>query len=75
MIGYIAGLMGKNARFNRNGKLTFSWYEDSDITIERERQYINQFKLLKSDTQKINSVSSGTRRRKIFKRRRTGHSF
>ena len=51
MIGYIAGLMGKNARFNRNGKLTFSWYEDSDITIERERQYINQFKLLKSDTQ------------------------
>lgn len=60
MLGYIAGLMGKNAHFKRNGKLTFSWYEDSDITIERERQYINQFKLLKSGAQKINSVVSGT---------------
>lgn len=25
-IGWIAGLSGKNARFNREGKLTFTWY-------------------------------------------------
>lgn len=75
MIGYIAGLMGKNARFNRNGKLTFSWYEDNDITIERERQYINQFKILKSDTQKVNSVSSGTEEERFSKGDGLGIAF
>ena len=27
MLGYIAGLMGKNARFNRDGKLEFTWFK------------------------------------------------
>lgn len=28
MIGYVAGLMGKNARFNRDGELTFGWFKE-----------------------------------------------
>ncbi len=30
MIGYVAGLMGKNARFNRDGKLEFNWFYQLD---------------------------------------------
>lgn len=40
-IGYCAGCCGKNARFNREGKLEFVWYTDTGITIERETQYLN----------------------------------
>ena len=39
--GYAAGCCGKNARFNREGKMEFFWYSDTGITIERETQYLN----------------------------------
>lgn len=31
MIGYIAGLMGKNARFNKDGNLEFFWYSTEAV--------------------------------------------
>ena len=49
MLGYIAGLMGKNARINRDGKLEFTWYkvnafgdvnQDTKINAE-DVDYIN----------------------------------
>ena len=40
-IGYAAGCCGRNARFNREGKLEFVWYGDSVATIPRETQYLN----------------------------------
>ncbi len=40
-IGYVAGCCGKNARFNRYGKLEFYWYGDTGITIGGETQYLN----------------------------------
>lgn len=39
--GYAAGCCGKNARFNREGKMEFFWYSDTGITIERKSQYLN----------------------------------
>lgn len=39
MLGYIAGLLGANARFNRNGKLEFTFYEATeygDVTEDHE---------------------------------------
>lgn len=39
--GYAAGCCGKNARFNREGKMEFFWYSDTGITIERTSQYLN----------------------------------
>lgn len=36
-IGYIAGLYGKFAIFNREGKLEFKWYEDSGFSIPLSR--------------------------------------
>ena len=42
-IGYVAGCCGKNARFNRYGKLEFVWYKDTGLTIERTQQYLDGF--------------------------------
>lgn len=42
-IGYVAGCCGRNAKFNRYGKLELVWYKDTGITIEREQQYLDGF--------------------------------
>lgn len=51
-IGWIAGLSGANARFNREGKLTFTWYRQiveiygdvnfDDVVDTKDITYINQ---------------------------------
>lgn len=38
-IGYIAGLYGKFAIFNRLGQLEFRWYEDSDYDVKLSKTY------------------------------------
>lgn len=61
MIGYIAGMMGKNATFSRNGVLTFKWYTDTERSIDLDNQYMNGFtKLMDSETA-VYSISAGTR--------------
>lgn len=58
-IGYFAGLLGKNARFNRDGKLTFTWYADSGYSIERDFQYMNGCKRLTDQECVVQSITSG----------------
>lgn len=71
-IGHVAGCCGCNARFNRYGKLEFTWYCDSGITISRSIQYLDgltklNFKPLEVDfeitgqkeTYNVNIVSDG----------------
>lgn len=38
-IGYIAGLYGKFAIFNRLGQLEFRWYENSDYDVKLSKNY------------------------------------
>lgn len=38
-IGYIAGLYGKFAIFNRAGQLEFRWYENSDYDVKLSKTY------------------------------------
>jgi hypothetical protein len=59
-IGYIAGLMGKNARFNRNGKLEFVWYTDTGYTVPQNTQYMGGLKRLTSSDFTVNSITSGS---------------
>lgn len=59
-IGYIAGLLGANARFTRSGLLTFSWYKDCDHSITRDTQYMNGFTRLTSGDFVVQSITSGT---------------
>lgn len=60
-LGWIAGLMGKNARFNRDGKLEFKWYKTvSNYSISRALQYQNGLERTRTDSFTVSSITSGT---------------
>lgn len=59
-IRYMAGLMGKNAKINRNGDLTFYWYTDVGYQISQDAQYMSGFKLSTDEDIKILSLTSGS---------------
>lgn len=59
-IGYFAGLLGKNARFDRTGNLTFVWYTDSKRTIPRSLQYVGGCKRLTDRDYTVQSITSGS---------------
>ena len=58
-IGYVAGCCGKNAKFNRYGKLELAWYKDTGITIEREQQYLDGFTRLNDQPLNVNFEIKG----------------
>lgn len=59
-IGYFAGLTGRNARFDRNGELTFIWYTDKGYTVDREHQYLGGFRRTTDADFSVNSITSGS---------------
>jgi len=59
-IGYIAGLMGKNARFNRTGELEFVWFSDTGKTIDKSLQYMGGLIQTGDDSFTIQSITTGT---------------
>lgn len=59
-IGYFAGLLGKNAHFDRTGKLTFKWYTNSGRTIPRTLQYVGGCKRLTDRDCVMQSITSGS---------------
>ncbi len=66
MIGYVAGLMGRNARFNRDGKLEFLWYYQldtvyGDVNLDDEInsadiEYINEHLLLSASKEEAEAI-------------------
>lgn len=59
-IGYFAGLVGKNARFDRDGNLAFVWYAAADYTVTRDLQFMGGFKRLMSSDFVMQSITSGS---------------
>ena len=59
-IGYFAGLLGKNARFDRTGNLTFVWFTNSGRTIPRTLQYVGGCKRLTDRDYTVQSITSGS---------------
>ena len=59
-IQYMASLMGKNAKINRYGKLTFYWYKDSGFEIDENILYMDGFKRITDNDITIHSLTSGT---------------
>lgn len=59
-IGYFAGLLGKNARFDRTGNLKFVWYTNSGRTIPRSLQYVGGCKRLTDRDYTVQSITSGS---------------
>jgi hypothetical protein len=74
-IGYLAGLAGTNARFDRNGNLVFVWYTDNGYNIPRALQYMGGCKRLTEYDSTIQSITSGSSGAEIVSGTGVGFSF
>ena len=74
-IGYFAGLLGCNARFNRYGELTFSWYTETAYTICRDAQHMGGCKRLTEKDFTVHSITSGYEGNEMTAGTGTGISF
>ena len=74
-IGYLAGLAGTNARFDRNGNLSFVWYSDKGYNIPRSLQYMGGCKRLTQGESAIQSITSGSSGAEIVSGTGVGFSF
>ena len=59
-LGWLAGLIGCNAKFDATGNLVFCWYADSGLTINRDTQYMDGLTLTTDDAFTIHSLLTGT---------------
>ena len=64
-LGWLAGLIGCNAKFDATGNLVFCWYADSGLTISRDAQYMDGLTLTTDDAFTIHSLLTGTDRNPI----------
>lgn len=59
-LGWLAGLVGCNAKFDATGNLVFYWYTDGGLTIDRDTQYMDGLTLTTDDAFTIHSLLTGT---------------
>lgn len=59
-LGWLAGLIGCNAKFDATGNLVFCWYTDGGLTIDRGTQYMDGLTLTADDAFTIHSLLTGT---------------
>lgn len=59
-LGWLAGLIGCNAKFDATGNLVFCWYTDGGLTVGRETQYMDGLTLTTDDAFTIHSLLTGT---------------
>ena len=59
-LGWLAGLIGCNAKFDATGSLVFCWYTDSGLTLGWDVQYMDGLELTADSAFTINSLLTGT---------------
>ena len=63
LIGHIAGLMGTNAYFTRDGKLSFKWYGETpaadQLNIDPDLQYLSGLEVEQTGSITVASITSG----------------
>ena len=59
-LGWLAGLIGCNAKFDSAGNLVFCWYADSGLTIGLDVQYMGGLSLTADEAFTIHSLLTGT---------------
>ena len=59
-LGWLAGLIGCNAKFDATGNLVFCWYADSGLTLGWDVQYMDGLELTADSAFTINSLLTGT---------------
>lgn len=75
MLRYMAGLLGKNVKINRHNQISFYWYEDSNVLVERNMQYQKGWKRTSESNMVINSLTSGTENNVLISGSGYGISF
>jgi hypothetical protein len=64
-LGWLAGLIGCNAKFDATGNLVFCWYTDTGLTIGRDTQHMDGLTLTSENAFTINSLLTGTKENPI----------
>lgn len=59
-LGWLAGLIGCNAKFDATGNLVFCWYADSGLTLGRDVQHLDGLERTADEPFTINSLLTGT---------------
>lgn len=59
-LGWLAGLIGCNAKFDATGSLVFRWYADNGLTLGWDVQYMDGLELTADGAFTINSLLTGT---------------
>lgn len=59
-LGWLAGLIGCNAKFDATGNLVFCWYAESGLTLGWDVQYMDGLELTADGAFTINSLLTGT---------------
>lgn len=59
-LGWLAGLIGCNAKFDATGNLVFCWYADNGLALGWDVQYMDGLELTADGAFTINSLLTGT---------------
>lgn len=59
-LGWLAGLCGQSAHFDRDGNLVFKWYEKTTFQVSREQQYMSGMTRTADGLYTVSSLTTGT---------------
>ena len=60
IVGYISALYGANCVINDKGQIEFKWYNQTDVTVERNRMYENGLELSSDTLFKVGYIKCAT---------------
>lgn len=59
-LGWLAGLCGQSAHFDRDGNLVFKWYAKTTFQVSREQQYMSGLTRTAGGLYMVSSLTTGT---------------
>lgn len=59
-LGWLAGLCGQSAHFDRDGNLVFKWYAKTTFQVSREQQYMSGLTRTADGPYTVSSLTTGT---------------
>ena len=59
-LGWLAGLCGQSAHFDRDGNLVFKWYSKTTFQVSREQQYMSGLTRTADGLYTVSSLTTGT---------------
>ena len=59
-LGWLAGLCGQSAHFDRDGNLVFKWYSKTTFQVSRDQQYMSGLTRTADGLYTVSSLTTGT---------------